>query len=119
MTKNKELGDWGEKLAADFLLRKGFSLVKSNQRCGSKELDLIAYEDDILVFVEVKTRLSSRYGEAIEMIGRNKLGYLKKAALGYLARVRPPYRTIRFDAIAIDVDQLTKCARIKHYKDII
>ena len=119
MENNKELGDWGEKIAADYLSKRGYRLVEHNLRFSFKELDLIAYENDNLIFIEVKTRTSSKYGTAIDMVGRNKLRNIKYAAMGYLQRVKPKYKNLRFDVIAIDVNRLTKSAKITHYKDII
>jgi putative endonuclease len=118
-SENKILGDWGEQLAIRFLSERGYRILEKNQRFSFKELDIVAYDGAVLVFVEVKTRTSSRLGSAIDMIGKNKLRNMKYAAMGYLQRVRPKYGNLRFDAIAIDVDRLTKTVKIKHYKDII
>lgn len=119
MSTTKALGDWGERIASEYLARKNCKLVEQNLRFSFKELDLIVYDGDTLVFVEVKTRTTSNYGTAIDMVGKNKLRNMKYAAMGYLQRVKPNYKNLRFDVVAIDVNRLTKSVKIKHYKDII
>jgi putative endonuclease len=116
---NKIIGEWGERLAAEFLERKGYSVIEKNCRASYKEIDLICRQEQILVFVEVKTRTNLCFGSAADMVGNSKINNLKQAAISYLAANRPKYDMIRIDFIAIDVDQEKGRAKIKHYKDIV
>jgi len=68
------------------------------------ELDIICEKDGKLVFVEVKTRKSTKFGSPEEAITRKKINHLRQAALIYLKTVERPYQEIRFDVIAILID---------------
>ncbi|MEX2230594.1 MAG: YraN family protein, partial [Cyclobacteriaceae bacterium] len=63
MTDKIETGSIGENLAAEFFIGKGFRVVARNYRWRKAEIDLIVQRKDWLIFVEVKTRSSSSYGE--------------------------------------------------------
>lgn len=93
-------GARAEKLAADYLLRQGLTIVGRNFRTRFGEIDLIARDGATLVFVEVRMRSSLRYGGALESITMAKRRRLVAAANGYLATLRrePP---CRFDAILL------------------
>ena len=63
MASHNDLGQEGEQLARTYLERKGYRIIVSNWRHGRAEIDLITTYDNILVFVEVKTRSSSQFGQ--------------------------------------------------------
>ncbi len=97
-------GAWGEETAARWLERKGYRILGRNVRFGSRcELDLVARSPapDALVFVEVKTRRSERFGRPMAAVDRGKRRALGRAAHQYLRRlkVRPP--RIRFDVVEV------------------
>ena len=119
MNHNQSIGQFGEQLAEDFLSRRGYRILERNLKTSFKELDLIAEQDGILVFVEVKTRTSYNFGGAEQAMTKKKIINLKQAALYYLNRNKIKYRTLRFDFLAVDYNQLDKTAKIKHYQDII
>ena len=100
MGKNNELGAWGERQAARFLLKKGYRLVERNYRCPWGEIDLILEDDEFLVFAEVKLRKSSRYGTPAEFVTRRKREKLRKTALYYL-QSHPAQKQPRFDVVEI------------------
>lgn len=91
-------GARAERLAADYLMRQGLTIVGRNFRTRFGEIDLIARDGRTLVFVEVRMRTSQRYGGALESITARKRARLIAAAGGYLAMIgrEPP---CRFDAI--------------------
>lgn len=91
-------GARAEALAADYLARHGLAIVQRNFRTRFGEIDLIAREGGVLVFVEVRMRRSAACGGAIESITAPKRARLVAAAKGYLAMLgrEPP---CRFDAI--------------------
>ena len=72
MSKNKELGQEGEQLAANYLKNKGWSILKMNYRFSRSEIDLIASKNDLLIFVEVKTRTNTSYGLPEDFVDEQK-----------------------------------------------
>jgi putative endonuclease len=93
-------GARAEALAAQFLTAHGLTVVTRNFRTRFGEIDLIARDRGVLVFVEVRMRRSARYGGAMASITAAKRARLVRAARGYLAMIgrEPP---CRFDAIAM------------------
>lgn len=65
MFYKKNLGQEGEKIAIKYLQRLGYTIIEQNFRCKSGEIDIIAKEKEQIIFIEVKTRTSNRYGEPI------------------------------------------------------
>ena len=94
-------GAAAETLAADFLARRGVEIIARNYRCRGGEIDLIARDRDMLVFVEVRLRSSVAFGGAAASITATKRRRLARAAGHYLAKLgrEPP---CRFDAILLD-----------------
>ncbi len=99
----KKLGQAGEQLAADFLKRKGYTIVQRNFRCAAGELDIIARDNDYLVFVEVKTRRNHNYGSPLEAVDFRKQRQICRTALCYLQKHSAEDQNIRFDIIAITI----------------
>jgi putative endonuclease len=97
----KEIGLLGEKLAADFLRRKGYRILERNVRVGRGEIDLIALDGETLVFVEVKTRKGLGFGHPSEAITHRKRRQLSKLALLYMQRRGMVDLNGRFDVISV------------------
>ena len=97
------LGRWGEDLAAEHLTAAGMQVLARNWRCTEGELDLVARDvDGTVVFVEVKTRAGSGYGEPAEAVGRVKARRLRTLACRWLLEHRPPAASeLRFDVVGI------------------
>lgn len=113
MNKTKDLGREGEQMAADYLRRRGYAILKRNYKVGKREIDIIASKNDFLVFVEVKMRKSARYGMPEEAVDERKADKIRYVAEQYLAYHHWP-GPIRFDIIAI----LKKdSVEITHFKD--
>lgn len=89
-----------EQVAAQWLQQRGLRLIASNHHVKGGELDLIMQDADILVFVEVKHRKSSRYGHPLESVTAQKQQRLVRAARLYLAALRHPV-PCRFDVVAM------------------
>ena len=105
----------GEALAANFLKEKGFDIVARNYRFRKAEIDLIARKENWLLFIEVKTRSSSHYGEPEEFVDIKKMNRIFDAAEEYI------YATdwhghIRFDIISVKLGWETE---IKHFEDAL
>lgn len=106
MPDQRAVGREAEDRAAAFLLEKGYSLITRRFTAKGGEVDLIALDGDILVFVEVKAR-SGRGGKPEEAIDHRKAKRFATAAQIYLAQMEEkPDRAIRFDLVAIDPDGL-------------
>ena len=97
------VGRRGEDLAHRFLRRQGLTIVARNYRprAGAGEIDLVAWEKDQLVFVEVKTRASSEFGMPETAVGNEKQVYLVRAARDYLRRANVEWGAARFDIVSI------------------
>ncbi|MDD2676862.1 MAG: YraN family protein, partial [Methylacidiphilaceae bacterium] len=99
--KNRELGRWGEREAARFLRRKGYRILLRNVRIGGGEIDLVCRDASVLVFVEVKTRSSTDYGEPAEAVDAQKRARLVRAAYAYLEELGQDDVTYRFDIVEV------------------
>ena len=100
MAHHNKLGKDGELIALMFLQKEGFSILKTNWRFQKAEVDIIAQDNNFLVFVEVKTRGSRKFGKPEETIDKKKIALYKDAAEGYLEEY-PSEAEIRFDVISI------------------
>lgn len=98
------LGDEGEGQAEAYLRGQGLRIVGRNVRSPLGELDLIADDGGILVFVEVKRRRTGAYGGALEAVGARKRAKLIQLASQYLAQHRLHDRMCRFDVVLIQDD---------------
>lgn len=107
------IGETGEDLAADYLINKGFKILGRNVKCGPKEIDIVALEHEIVVFVEVKFRRTTKWGMANEALSPKKLDNLGQAAERYLHENGLNDRMVRFDFIAIQ--QQGKQIDLKYY----
>lgn len=114
MNKSAE-GKLGETLAVDFLSKKGYRILERNFRYGRCEIDIIAGKGPMLVFVEVKARRSTAYGEPVEAVTPVKCRRLRRAAGGYLALRSIDDRPCRFDIVAIRY--AGGVPTVEHYED--
>ena len=100
-SRNIQLGKWGEQQAEKFLLEKGYQILTRNVRTPYGEIDLIAQKDEILVFVEVKTRSSRTYGNPEEAVTETKLTHMIDSAESYLQENTDSLQDWRIDVIAV------------------
>jgi len=99
----RSLGRCGEEFAAAFLAGRGYRVLAVNYRKKFGELDIVADEGGEIVFVEVKTRSSARFGHPLESVTAAKRKRMVRAALAWLAENGQEDRHCRFDAIAVTV----------------
>ena len=123
MNSNKEVGRWGEEIAAAYLKQKGYLIVARNFYTPEGEIDLIAFQKDIeegiLVFVEVKTRTSEKYGYPEEAFTRKKYDHLLNAIDRYL-QDQPDLRDAwQIDVIAVQRLNVGKPPDIEHFENIV
>lgn len=121
---SKRTGTLGETIACTYLQRKGYTIVERNfqNTKGYKygEIDIIATQESMIVFIEVKTRLM-RMGEALipeENISTKKLSHLERIASTYLTTKKLWNVEHRFDAISILLDLHLKKAQVRHLENI-
>ena len=115
MFKHKQTGAKGEQAAVKFLENKGYQILHTNWRSGKKEVDVIALVEDLLVFIEVKTRKNFAFGFPEEAVTKQKEHYLKAAVEDYLER-NSELQKIRFDIISV-VIEADEVKEIKHFED--
>jgi putative endonuclease len=101
----RQIGNSGEDLACAFLKKQGYQILKRNFTIRGGEIDIIAKDGEILVFVEVKARYSKEFGLAREAITPWKLKALQKSALFYIIQTKWGDKPYRFDLVAIDFDE--------------
>ena len=100
MAEHNETGFEGEKLAAEWLTQRGYTIRQENWRYRHLEVDIIAEKGDTLHFIEVKTRRSTKFGNPEESINKQKMKNLKDAAEQYQHQ-NPGWKWIQFDVLAI------------------
>ncbi len=114
---NKELGRIGEEMAVAFLRNKGLKIVALNWRYQHLEVDIIAKDGDVLVFVEVKTRRSDYFGNPEDAISRSKMTNLINAADAYI--IENDYvGESRFDVVSIILPHGKK-PQLEYFEDAI
>ncbi|WP_255467424.1 YraN family protein [Raoultibacter phocaeensis] len=98
---NRELGRRGEEAAARYLERKGFEILERNWECAAGEADIIAFDEDVLVFVEVKTRSNADKGLPEEAVDKKKRERYERIAAAFLATFDTVDIAVRFDVVSI------------------
>lgn len=111
-------GKRGEEIATRFLQKLGYKILQQNFRIKNGEVDIIAIDKNVLVFVEVKTRKSTEFGTPFEAITPWKLKSLINVAQYYkLTHPKLP-ESLRIDAISIKLNQNNEVGEIEHLKNI-
>ena len=98
----KKLGDTAEEAAVQFLQRQGYRILERNFRTRLGEIDIIAREQGVLCFIEVKMRQSEEFGEALEAISVFKQRKICKMSLVYLNYQKLEDVEMRFDVVTLD-----------------
>lgn len=100
MAQHNDFGKLGEEIAAQHLEQKGYKIIARNWIFDKAELDIIAEIDDILVFVEVKTRATNDFGLPQEFVTKGKILQMTKAASAYIEQEDTDQKA-RFDIVAV------------------
>ena len=111
--KRRDTGILGEKLAKDFLKKRGYRIVETNYRCAEGEIDIVAKHKDCLVFVEVRTKRSLEFGSPEESITSTKMERLRVTASHYQQTHNDLPPLWRIDVVAVELDQKGKPSRIE------
>ncbi len=116
--KHRDIGKFGEDIAHRYLRRHGFTVIARNWRPpqGGGEIDLIAWEDETLVFVEVKTRTSNQWSAPEREIDRDKIFAVSRAARDYVRRSGCDPDHVRADVLAIDTERTLEF-QVRHYRN--
>jgi putative endonuclease len=115
--RRRTLGDYGERMAERYLTERGLSVIDRNWRCARGELDLVARDGDCLVFCEVKTRRTERFGAPVEAVDRRKAARLRRLASAWLQAHGEHAGQIRIDVIGI-LRPLEGPARVRHIQGV-
>ena len=115
MALHNDFGHWGEEVAAGYLRRQGYTILHRNYRVGHRDLDIVALRDDVLVFVEVKTRRENSLVDAELAVDGRKIQSVSIAANSYIKRFNIS-ALIRFDVITV-VGSPSGTYRINHIED--
>lgn len=100
MAEHNTLGKRGEEVAIKFLRSNNYQILETSWHFHHKEIDIIAKKDDVLIFVEVKTRTTDYWGNPEEFVTKTKQRYLIQAAEHYIETINHKGET-RFDVISI------------------
>lgn len=102
----KFLGRAGELKAAEFLKKKGYKILKTNYKTAIGEIDVIAEDDGVIVFIEVKTRTDESFGAPAEAVNYKKQQKYYKVASYYLMVQKKTDSACRFDVVEIENGQI-------------
>ncbi|MFA6457575.1 MAG: YraN family protein [Bacteroidota bacterium] len=109
-SSTRSKGKAGEDSAVQFLRQQGYEILEQNYYYQHGEIDIIAREGSILVFVEVKSRRSRRFGEPEESVTPKKQELLRRTAEGYVTERYPNGIECRFDVVSVVMnDGKTDC----------
>lgn len=100
MAKNHEIGQEGEQFAVQYLIHNGYEILRQNWRFSKAEIDIICRKGEHLVFVEVKTRSYTYYGQPAESVTEKKERLMMDAANVFMAEIQYEWK-FRFDIISI------------------
>jgi putative endonuclease len=114
--RRRALGSLGEQLAAEHLVRRGFTILERNYRTRWGEIDIVARDGRQLVFCEVKSRVVNRAArDPFESLHRQKRRQVRRMARAWLAERSHPWApALRFDAIGVTVAPDGRLLRLDH-----
>lgn len=112
--RNKSIGKRGEDAAAAYLQQKGYTIIGRNYRAGRGEIDIVALHDKTLVFIEVKSNATMKYGLPEERVHRKKQQQIARIAQCFMEREDLAFDDCRFDVISVTFQ---KEVEINHIKD--
>lgn len=113
----KNIGKFGEEAASKYLEAKGYRIRERNYRTFLGEIDIISEYKGNIIFVEVKTRCSDKFGHPGKAINLTKQKKIIKNALNYLSKYRLWQTNTRFDVILVSISTHKSINRIKHIEN--
>lgn len=112
-----ERGRRAEQEAALYLRRRGYRILAQNLRTPFGEIDLVAERDKVIAITEVKARSSEEFGTPIEALHPRQQQRLRRAGEWLATRKGWQGKTVRFDLIAVDLDERGNVVRLEHIPD--
>ena len=109
----KDTGNLGEKLARDYLKKKGHRVIETNYNCPHGEIDIISRKKDTLVFTEVRTKTGKGFGSPEESVTEVKKERLRSSSLHYIQTHKDLPESWRIDFIAVELTPEGKVTRIE------
>ena len=106
MNHNVTLGNFGENLAAEYLINNKYKIIERNHRTPYGEIDIIAIKDKVLSFIEVKTRSSAQYGAPGEAVDFKKQRHIRNAARYFISYYKRPYDKVDFQVMEVTVNHI-------------
>lgn len=116
-SQNKITGNRGEELASKYLEKKGYRLIERNFRTRFGEIDIVCYDKETLVFVEVKTKIGHGFGEPEEMVNKGKLAQVQRMGEVYL-NDKGMSTLCRVDVVAVVLTENAEVERVDHYQAV-
>lgn len=114
---NKDIGSFGEALARDYLISKGYKILNMNFRNKFGEIDIICKKNNLLIFCEIKSRYSNSFGYQIESITCYKQKQIIKLSELYLISKKYYNFNVRYDIIEVIFNTITSSHIINHVQD--
>ena len=114
---NKDIGSFGEALARDYLISKGYKILNMNFRNKLGEIDIICKKNNLLIFCEIKSRYSNSFGSPIESITCYKQKQIIKLSELYLISKKYYNFNVRYDIIEVIFNTITSSHIINHVQD--
>ena len=111
------IGEYGERLAGEYLTGLGYELLDRNWRCAQGELDIVARDGACLVFCEVKTRRSTAFGSPVEAVTPTKAARLRRLAISWLRAHDTHAPELRVDVIGV-LRPARGPAQVEHLKGV-
>jgi putative endonuclease len=116
----KDLGNKGEEIAVQYLRKNKYKITARHYQKRIGEIDVIAFDpQNVLVFFEVKTRTTHRFGTGAESVNWAKQRKLIKAAYFYLLENHLQNQNFRIDVIAVDLNPQTRQSKVTHYRNAV
>lgn len=117
MLTKDAVGAYGERVAADHLVRGGMVLLDRNWRCAAGEIDIVARDGDVLVICEVKTRTSTAFGTPLEGVTARKAARLRRLAAAWVRAHGLNVPEIRIDLVGV-LRPRTGPAQVEHVRGV-
>lgn len=114
-SSRQKIGKQGEDLAAQYLEEQGWQILERNRKFKGAEIDIIALDRDIIVFVEVRTRTTDDWGTALESITEKKLSSLRSGVVQWLLD-QNEYFKARIDAVTVKISNGQ--VELQHHRSI-
>lgn len=123
ITESNQVGQWGERIAAEYLEKTGYTILTRNYHAPTGEIDLVAVNPDsrvaCLIFVEVKTRTSHKHGYPEEGVSKKKWDHLQAAIQCYLTSYPDTSDEWCVDVIAIVGHPDRENPQIQHFENVV